>query len=1552
MEERARKIENIFFKLLLIGIILFALFFGSLYWLLQTDSGREILIEQVISRLNTNQNISFEVKDIKSNRGRLSLQDIKITNKEKKLEIVQIDSLKTGVVLSSLFQKRIQVPQLAIYGTEIDSTFRLSNFIESSKVSSEQNNVIFSSLWENYLKSFEIVINAFDFELKNLTVNRSGVKQINKFALSFEYIQVGNGIFYSVLNDLNIQLVSRSDRIINLRTSGQIYFDKKDFELNNFIAEIEEDKLHFSAKVFDWNRYERNIVSSQSERFPRILQFQLYDDSYLSMKSLSSLTGINIPGTLENDQINLSAKFGLLASVGKLNIENIHLSHPYVSIDTYGTADLSYPNNLQKPFANNRALFNYTIAINDELLKSIIPNNVPYKYGNIFKIEGKSNIYNNELRSNVNILTPFDTLNVNQSSSFSFDTLKVIEQDVGISVGSVQITDYFTINNMISWDSLRIESNIKNNENSIVSRINNIKYNTFEFPSFEFKADLNTDIYTSKIEAQEGKVISELLVKDQMGKLSFRGESTAANLSLGHSLTKDYLNENLLDFSFSHDFIIDKNSGELDEFTVIGVFDQLLTEKDSLNAHSLEFSYKRIEALGDTLDTHQVSLNHPAVKMNGSLLGSTDDLLHDINNLKNYTTSLLGESTDIDSSYNSRATFTLELGDAKYLSYFFRKVNPDFWEGDLKLDFVDVENSFSLNVSDLSFSKNDMILDDFNLNIVQNLKGRDHTATSSLFFDLLNVNKIPVKNFSLFLNSDSNSIRIEQRVEEFIQNAIFDYDLLISNKQGYLNFEVDYFTFGNSNYGWVNDGDLSFLYDYKNDFFDFKNISFKNSEEKISVSGSYQKLSSDLIRFSLQDVDLTKLSDLIQARLPFAGILDGNFSVSSNLENPFFEGRLDIDSLSFRGRTMGDLSLQSIRDTLSSRFVSTLKLDSDRFSNIPKQTISGNGFFQPINSSGDKDTLAYFSLDFEDLNLWMLPSFAVNVFDSANGRASGYGELLSLRDRFDYSAFFSVDSVYAKPKFINTDYYLSGPIYWNRAQGIVIDTVIIDDPYGNGKLWGVIDLNDFQEEKFFNLNLELNNLQFMNNTFDIDVPFYGNLRGSGNVQLQGSSLSPTISTLGVVEIGRGSKLSLPLLSETEFDGEKSYIKYTSSFNETGLTASELFRNTNKSIVGKETIFSRTITNNDRKFVDFFNLELQFDAPDDTQIELIFDDVANEILRANGSGNVRVGLSDKQLQITGTYTLNSGVYDFVSADFFTRRFRLQDKGTLTWDGDPTNAQIDVSAVYNQRADFSAFLGNNVGTSNGIRIPIDMVLELSGRLQSIENDYYFRLPSNFELSSNRDLIENVLTSVNNEQFKLYQATSFLLTGTFLPVEGATTASVAGANQSVISNIQQNPDALIAPLLSGQINSLLNTNLSSVMNNVEFDINMATLDQIDLGVALRLFQDRLTIRRNSSVATAQNDVNAIGDIDANFQLNNQWSLLLFHRQDPLFSDISSTGGQQFSNSQTLNGVGVEWQQQFNSWKEIGKSIKRIWWRIIRKNENMKESDSSDSSQNLSIN
>ena len=97
------------------------------------------------------------------------------------------------------------------------------------------------------------------------------------------------------------------------------------------------------------------------------------------------------------------------------------------------------------------------------------------------------------------------------------------------------------------------------------------------------------------------------------------------------------------------------------------------------------------------------------------------------------------------------------------------------------------------------------------------------------------------------------------------------------------------------------------------------------------------------------------------------------------------------------------------------------------------------------------------------------------------------------------------------------------------------------------------------------------------------------------------------------------------------------------------------------------------------------LDLQFIAPPQTTVQLLFDPLTGEILNARGSGRIRITLEDEEFQMFGNFNVTSGDYTFVAGDIFLRRFQLRDGGIIRWEGDPANAQLNMTAAYRARPD---------------------------------------------------------------------------------------------------------------------------------------------------------------------------------------------------------------------------------------------------------------------------
>jgi translocation and assembly module TamB len=541
-----------------------------------------------------------------------------------------------------------------------------------------------------------------------------------------------------------------------------------------------------------------------------------------------------------------------------------------------------------------------------------------------------------------------------------------------------------------------------------------------------------------------------------------------------------------------------------------------------------------------------------------------------------------------------------------------------------------------------------------------------------------------------------------------------------------------------------------------------------------------------------------------------------------------------------------------------------------------------------------------FDVQLDQIDAWILTPIIPDIFISTEGLASGTGRLWGTLDRFDFTSEFDVHSILAVPQFLKTNYYLDGKVYVSREGGVVLENINVrDNKGGTGVLDGTVSFNDFNPERPLNLRLSLNRLEFLNNTFEADVPFYGNVAGTGVVSLTGTNVSPFLRTTTPVTTTLDSRLAIPLLDEASVEEQSRFIEFVKSF-------SEIYE------PKVETIDVVSDTNTERSFLEVFRLDLQFISPGST-VQLVFDPLTGEILNATGNGRIRITLEDQELQMFGNFNISGGDYTFVGGDIFVRRFQLRDGGSISWEGDPDNARLNITTAYRSRPNIGVLTSTFIDQQS--RIPVDLILEITGTIQSLENTFYFEFPNAIDVSQNA----TELSLLNSEDQKLVQATSLLFTGGFIPV-----GTSADGQGELGSTLQARAGQVgLSQLLSNQINAILNNSLSIL----DVDFNLTGFDQADIGIALRLFDDRLILRGesqyNSDVTSGAETT--LGDFGLTYRINRSLSLEVFHRRDPTLRSI--VGNQ--SQAESINGVGLEAQFQFNTWKELRL---RVWGQIRR--------------------
>ena len=86
------------------------------------------------------------------------------------------------------------------------------------------------------------------------------------------------------------------------------------------------------------------------------------------------------------------------------------------------------------------------------------------------------------------------------------------------------------------------------------------------------------------------------------------------------------------------------------------------------------------------------------------------------------------------------------------------------------------------------------------------------------------------------------------------------------------------------------------------------------------------------------------------------------------------------------------------------------------------QNIAFDGYINTlgINQSQTSDTVYYFDLNFENIDLWILPFLSPNVFSEMSGTATGVGKVWGSNSDYDFIINYSVgevDPVFIRPRF-------------------------------------------------------------------------------------------------------------------------------------------------------------------------------------------------------------------------------------------------------------------------------------------------------------------------------------------------------------------------------------------------------------------------------------------------------------------------------------------------------------------------------------------------------
>ena len=651
-------------------------------------------------------------------------------------------------------------------------------------------------------------------------------------------------------------------------------------------------------------------------------------------------------------------------------------------------------------------------------------------------------------------------------------------------------------------------------------------------------------------------------------------------------------------------------------------------------------------------------------------------------------------------------------------------------------------------------------------------------------------------------------------------------------------------------------------------------------DQSIELNGCLSENDFDELRVKYDNINLEEIGWILGLENQYKGSLSGWSTLSNPYTNLKYMGDLILSELSVDDYEIGDILVQTNYDYLMSGLELSGELDVNH---IQTFNFSGNYFLE-------SDSLDLY-LDFDDTDISFVNAFTdpediSEIGGKLNGRISLDGDVMKPQ----LNGNLVVSDAQAKIEMLGVKYYLNGKIEVYEDL-FALNAVPLKDEEGNtGSVIGSIFHENFQDWNFdVQVNFEddyttqqpnvkpLTQFLVLNTEHKDGDIYYGKAygRGSANISGYANNMSITLD----VETSEGTKINFPMYGISEIEEDFDFV----SFVNEGL---------NESI--------------DENKVDLtgLDLDLNFKVKPNADVKIIFDpDVGDQIV-ATGTGDLNITLDQyNEVNLTGNYEISgNSKYNFAMG-IIKQDFNIEPGSSLTWTGDPYDANIDLITSFKMKKVSLVDLSPEQIDNSLTNQDVICYLNLGETLLKPEISFDIKSPNAPE--TGKGLIERV---VNDDDELSRQFFSLLLLRKFQPLKGTITAGGSAA----------------IDVAESQINALL----GQVSQNYDLNVNTA-LDEVlgenslEFGVSKSFLEDRLIISgsfgiENRADFNAQEQENGykagfIGDIFVEYLINQSGT-------------FRATAFNQ-SNSNTLNenagaftqGAGISYHEDFNNAKDF---------------------------------
>ena len=688
---------------------------------------------------------------------------------------------------------------------------------------------------------------------------------------------------------------------------------------------------------------------------------------------------------------------------------------------------------------------------------------------------------------------------------------------------------------------------------------------------------------------------------------------------------------------------------------------------------------------------------------------------------------------------------------------------------------------------------------------------------------------------------------------------------------------------------------------YSNKSIAIDHLVFERDVQFITVNGVLSDKESDKVFVYLNDVQLEEFSALLQEDVNLKGKINGNFNFYTPFTTLKAQGELIIQDLFVNEKSVGDIASYAQWDYLQERLILSGDLDYLKF-----ETFNFSGYYYPFKQENDID----FRLDFKNTDIQFVDAFLdPEVISTVKGKLNGKIDVYGNSSSPKIDGLLNLSQGSLKVGVIGTTYKLNGPILFSsQHSSFFINNMPVTDEEGNtAVLTSSITHNQFAN---WSANIDLwfdretventyhrsftGRFLALNTKYKEGEVYYGKAYASGyaNIFIQDGQTDITLNA----QTEKDTKIIVPMYGPSEVS-EFDFI----------------------------TIDVQKKRNSKQVDLTGIKLDLNIMATPQAEIDLVFNEKTGDAIAARGLGPINITADNfGKIQMKGQYVVATGKYDFVLPPI-KQQFTLVPGGSITWTGDPYEANLDISAYNKVNASIKELTADAVGGistvgNEEVRCILNITNTISNPIVQLDID----VPTANE--AGKQALSRIRSNPDDLQRQFF---TLLVMKRFIPLNGQTNQGFGGATD----------------VLAEQINSALAGLSKQVKFNVGYDTKSAQdgtssslTRQTTVGFQTAVGENKSILISgafgvaNSTIGVA-NSSSYIGDMNIEYLINNDGTFRL-----KIFNLSNDRGvlTEKYKGDFT-QGIGLHYQEQFNEFSEskmvttFGKLFKRNTYKML---------------------